>query len=146
MKHIDSTLLLTSLILLISVNFWAQYENQRYLPLNKRELANRFPIHYVGTLGDRRPGYFGAMVDQDLPKTIKAGASGISVSVNDNSELMLAGKDRHDKNWNADLGTSPISYACRFYVADLDRNGIRDIALVFPTGGNGLAPSSHFLA
>jgi hypothetical protein len=58
----------------------------------------------------------------------------------------LKGNDRLDKFWTANLGNFPTAYACRFYVGDLDKNGFRDIVLVFPTGGNGLAPSSHFLA
>jgi hypothetical protein len=28
----------------------------------------------------------------------------------------------------------------------LDRNGIRDLVLIYPTGGNGLAPTSHFFS
>jgi hypothetical protein len=114
--------------------------------LTSRELARKFPIQYLGTLGNRRPGYFGDMNDKPLPDAIRAGTGNVSVNVNDLGELTLTGKDRRGKAWKAILGNFPTLYACRFYVGDLDKNGLRDIVLVFPTGGNGLAPTSTFLA
>jgi hypothetical protein len=45
-----------------------------------------------------------------------------------------------------DLNDYALAYAFRFYSADLDRNGICDLVMIYPTGGNGLAPTSHFFS
>jgi hypothetical protein len=154
-------------LLLFSMLF--QYENQYYLPLNRSELGNRFPVKYLGTIGDLRPGYFEAAQDapppdkvvignlafykdfkapQDtpLPDREEVGPSGANVAKSANGALLITGKDRNDSPWSVDLGDFTLNYACRFYSADLDRNGIRDLVLIFPTGGNGLAPTSHFFS
>src|SRR5438552_2347461 len=135
MNIVVSILFLICLTVLLRADALAQYEDQYYLPLTKHELAKKFPTQYVGTLGNRRPGYFDDMKDKVLTDTIQAGTGKVNVDVNDAGELLLSGKDRHGKRWNADLGNSPTSYACRFYVGDLDNNGFRDIVLLFPTDG-----------
>ena len=137
MKIAVFVLFLICLPVFLNIETRAQYENQYYLPLTKRELAKKFKIQYVGTLGNRRPGYFGDMKDKALPDTLYAGTGKVNVDVNGSGELTLSGKDRRGKTWKANLGNFPTAYACRFYVGDLDNNGFRDIVLVFPTGGNG---------
>jgi len=130
--------------LLFSMLF--QHENQSYLPLSRSELSNRFPVKYLGTIGDLRPGYFEAMQDNPLPDKVEIGPSGASVAKSAGADLLITGKDRNGSPWSVDLGDFALNYACRFYSADLDRNGIRDLVLIFPTGGNGLAPTSHFFS
>ncbi len=44
------------------------------------------------------------------------------------------------------LGANMTSYRARLYTADLDRNGTQDLFIIAPTGGNGLAPTSHLFA
>jgi hypothetical protein len=123
-----------------------QYENQPYLPLTRQELHKRFAVKYVGTLSASRPGYFEQKEDKPLPPRLDIGISGASVSATENEGLLISGQDKANRNWSVNLGEFALSYACRFYIADLDRNGIRDVVLVFPTGGNGLAPSSHLFS
>jgi len=131
--------------MLLPISAWAfQYENQDYLPLNKIELHRRSPVKYVGTIGGSgSPGDFEGTQDKPLPKRLDIGVSGAAVSETEDKGLLIAGEDRDKKSWSVTLGESALAYACRFYVADIDSNGIRDVVVVFPTGGNGLAPTSH---
>lgn len=131
-------------LLLLSLLF--QHENQSYLPLSHSELSNRFPVRYIGTLGDLRPGYFEAKQDSPLPDSLDIGPSGASVARSGSGSLLITGKDKKGYPWSADLNDFALAYACRFYSADLDSNGIRDLVMIFPTGGNGLAPTSHFFS
>ena len=142
MRTFTTSTTLVCLLLLLQVEVRAQYENQAYLPLTKSELSRRFPLTYAGTLGHGRPGYFEGQSDKPLPNSIGIGPSGAVVTTTDDRDLVITGKDKLKREWTIQLG---FSYACRFYEADLDRNGIRDGVLVFPTGGNGLAPTSHLL-
>lgn len=124
----------------------AQHENQDYLPLTRAEVQKKFPVKYLGTLGNDRPGYFEAIADKPLPASLNIGPSGALITEVGDNDLVIAGKDRRNKEWSIRLGGSVRSYACRFYEADLDRNGTRDAVLVTPTGGNGLAPTNHLFA
>jgi hypothetical protein len=121
-----------------------QNENQYYLPLTDAETARRFPVEYVGTWSNAGPDYSPETRDKRLPERLNVGASGARVSVTEDGDLSIYGGDRGGKDWRVELG--PTAYWCRFYEADLDRNGLRDLLLLFPTGGNGLAPSSHLYA
>lgn len=127
-----------------SAGIFAQQENQNYLPLRKKEMSNTFPIKYIGTFGDERPPYFEPMEDVFLPQKINAGVSEISISRNEN-ELMIFGKDKRQKDWSVKLEFWTRN-AVRFYITDLDKNGIKDLILLIPTGGNGLSPTSHFMS
>jgi len=130
-------------LLLLSMLF--QHENQSYLPLSRSELSNRFPVRYIGTIGDLRPGYFEAMQDSVLPDKVDIGPSGASVA-RSGGGLLITGKDKKGYSWSVILNDFASAYARRFYSADLDRNGIRDLVVIYPTGGNGLAPTSHFFS
>jgi hypothetical protein len=134
------------LLLLVGIDAHAQHENQGYLPLTKTELSRRFPVSYIGTLGHDRPGYFEDQSDKPLPERVGIGPSGAVITTTEDNDLVITGNDKLKREWTIQLGSAVLSYACRFYEADLDRNGIRDGVLVFPTGGNGLAPTSHLLA
>lgn len=128
------------------VSTFAQYESQDYLPLTKAELSKRFPVTYVGTLGHERPGYFESTSDKPLPASLRIGPSGAVLTSTSDENVFITGKDKRQQEWRVQLDPSVLYYACRFYEADLDRNGTRDAVLVYPTGGNGLAPTSHLLA
>lgn len=145
MRTLTTSIALLFLLLLLRVEVRAQHENKNYLPLTKAELSRRFPVSYVGTLGSERPGYFEGQADKPLPRSMGIGPSGAVITTTDDREVIITGKDKLKREWSIHLGSSVLSYACRFYEADLDRNGIRDAVLVFPTGGSGLAPTSHLL-
>jgi hypothetical protein len=137
-------ILIFIVLIFSSSGIFAQHENQSYLPLTQAEMKNKFPIKYIGTFGDERPPYFEVMQDIPLSKNLNAGVSEINVSQTEN-ELTISGKDKKQKNWSVKLEYFSRN-SVRFYVSDLDKNGIRDLILLIPTGGNGLAPTSHFFS
>ena len=116
--------------------------NQDYLPLSKAELGKRFPVRYAGTATPGRPGNFEGGTDKPLPDKLNIGPAGAVVRYTDD-DTVISGKDKRGRDWEVFLGETASAYPCRVYVADLDRNRIRDAVLVCPTGGNGLAPSRH---
>jgi len=128
------------------VSAFAQYESQDYLPLTQAELKKRFPLRYVGTLGRERPGYFDSISDTPVGASLRIGPSGAVITKTNDDNVAITGKDKRQREWRVQLDPSTLFYACRFYEADLDRNGTRDALLLYPTGGNGLAPTSHLLA
>lgn len=118
----------------------AAFQSRDYLPLSKAELGKPFPLTHVA--------------DSQKARTLRkiiAGVSGIAVTnlegENDEeiSGPVFSGKDRQGKPWSVRLGEK-MGLGGDIFTADLDRNGIRDVLMIFPTGGNGLAPSSHILA
>lgn len=131
--------------LLLPVTTKAQHENQAYLPLTSRELSKKFAVTYVGTLGHGRPGYFEDISDKPLPPNLNIGPSGAHVDMTNDDVLIISGKDKRGRDWSVQPPVSAVDDACRFYESDLDRNGIPDAVLIFPTGGNGLAPTNHIL-
>lgn len=144
MRTKTSLTALPLLLFLLPLSIRAQYENQSYLPLTNAEISKKFPVTYVGTTGNSRPGYFEGKSDKPLPGTINIGPSGAVIkTMSDDEDLLITGDDKRKREWSIQLGAS--AYSSRFYEADLDRNGIRDAVIVFPTGGNGLAPTSHIL-
>ena len=132
------------ILIFSSVNCFAQNENQNYLPLSEKEMKNSFPIKYIGTFGNERPPYFEQMEDIPLPEKFNAGVSEISV-VRNEDELIITGKDKRKKDWSVKLEYWERN-SVRFYTGDLDKNGIKDLILLIPTGGNGLAPTNHFMS
>lgn len=143
MQTLRNVTVLLFLVLLLRVSAYPQYESQAYLPLTRAEISKKFPVKYVGSLGNERPGYFEGLEDKPLPRNLAIGPSGALVTRTNENNLVIAGTDKRNQDWSIQLG---LSYACRFYESDLDRNGSRDSVLVFPTGGNGLAPTSHLVA
>ena len=136
-----------AVLLFLTATVFAQYESQGYLPLTTAELGTRFPVTYIGTLGSGRPGYFEEKGDKPLPARLDIGPSGANVKpTSDDDNTIISGTDNRKREWSIQIGACNIAYACRFYEADLDKNGVRDAVVVFPTGGNGLAPTSHILA
>lgn len=105
-----------------------------YLPLADAELGRPFAVRYAGEIM-ARPG---------PERRLDIGVSAATLSYAEETELTLSGRDRAGSSWSVALGGSCGSGAG--YTADLDRDGLRDFVLVFPTCGNGLAPSHHFIA
>ena len=114
-----------------------------YLPLSEVETARRFPLRHLGMLINRPPGYEPRDGEKLIPERLSIGPSGATVRHDGDENLIISGKDRNGRDWQFFAGALASSYGCRFYVADLDRNRIRDAVFVCPTGGNGLAPSRH---
>ncbi|HKR14139.1 MAG TPA: hypothetical protein VJT15_18895 [Pyrinomonadaceae bacterium] len=145
MRTLTKLIALSLLLITGRVSVLAQHKNQNYLPLTKAELRKRFPITYVGTLGNGSPAYFeNNTSDKPLATNLDIGPSGAAVRMTDESDLEITGKDKRQREWSIQLGSN--AYGCRFYEADLDKNATRDAVIVFPTGGNGLAPANHLLA
>ena len=144
MRTLITLLIVSILLVLTRVSVSAQHENQAYLPLTKAELRNRVPITYIGTLGHGRPAYLENTSDKPVAGNIDVGPSGATVRITDEDDLEITGKDKRARQWSIQLGVP--SYGCRFYEADLDKNAMRDVVIVFPTGGNGLAPTNHLVA
>jgi len=129
-----------SLILIGCLNgVFGQYASQPYSPLTSREVTNTFPVKYVWTVN---PSFFEKIEGKSVSKSLTAGVSDISISEN-NGELQIHGKDKGSEGWSVKLGDNNIYHSARFYVSDLDRNGIDDLIILTPTGGNGWAPQSH---
>lgn len=114
--------------------------NRDYLPLSAAETGKRFPVRYVGTTTNGRPLDSDEPKEKPLPENLNIGPSGATFKYTDD-DTVVSGRDRRGREWQVFLG-GPV-YPCRAYVADLDRNRIRDAVFVCPTGGNGLAPSRH---
>ena len=105
-----------------------------YLPLSKAEIATSFPVKYQGTLG---PGH--------IIKTLPAGPSGLTVSTNQNGDLLFTGNDKLQKKWTIAISDEGSAFPYYAFTSDLDHDGTPDLILVCGTGGCGLAPSAHFL-
>ncbi|HLL72921.1 MAG TPA: hypothetical protein VK363_15870 [Pyrinomonadaceae bacterium] len=113
----------------------AQAENQSYLPLGGAELGRPFPLKRVAALDST----------QNFTRRLSIGVATAELKLDEERGfLILTGKDRAGNAWSvAATGGSPGGV--EIYEADLDRNGLRDLVLLAPTGGNGLAPSSHIV-
>jgi hypothetical protein len=113
----------------------AQTENQNYLPLTRAEMGRPFPLKRVASFGG----------GQQFARRLDIGTASVELKFDEErGYLVLTGKDRAGNPWNvAAAGGSPGGV--EIYEADLDRNGLRDLVFLLPTGGNGLAPSSHLV-
>lgn len=124
----------------------AQTENQSYLPLTRAETSRRFPVKFLGETGGGRPGYFGRGTDgAPAPARVGVGPSGASFEMDEEGLAFIDGKDRGGAAWRVRLGNLS-GYGAHLYTADLDGDKVQDLLIFSPTGGNGLAPSSHFFA
>lgn len=121
-------------------------QHQDYLPLSRAETSRRFPVKLLGETGGGRPGYFGRGAEgAAAPARVGVGPSGASFEMDEDGRAVVSGKDRGGAAWRVRLGNLS-GYGARVYASDLDRDGVRDLVIVSPTGGNGLAPSSHLFA
>jgi hypothetical protein len=130
-------------LLLCAWPCFAQNESQSYLPLSRAETARRFPVKFIGETGGGRPGHFGTGADgSPAPARMSVGPSGSTFAMDEEGRAVIEGKDEGGAPWRVRLGNLS-GYGSRLYTADLDRDGAGDLVIVSPTGGNGLAPSSH---
>jgi hypothetical protein len=141
--------LLPKSLLLLFVCAWpCVAQNHDYLPLTRAETSRRFPVKLIGhTGGGDRPGYFARGSDAAAAATARmsVGPSGASFEMDEEGRSVLTGKDRGGAAWRVRLGNLS-GYGAHLYTADLDRDGVNDLVIVTPTGGNGLAPTSHLIA
>jgi hypothetical protein len=134
------------LLLLCAWPCLAQTENQSYLPLTRTETSRRFRVKLLGETGGGRPGYFGRGTDgAAAPARVSIGPTGASFEMDEEGRAVIDGKDLGGAAWRVRLGNLS-GYGSHLYTADLDRDKVNDLVIVSPTGGNGLAPSSHFFA
>jgi hypothetical protein len=121
-------------------------QNQDYLPLTQAETSQRFPVKLLGkTGGGDGPGYFARGSDAAASAKMSAGPSGSTFEMDEEGRAVVEGKDKGGAAWRVRLGNLS-GYGSQLYTADLDRDEVQDLVIVSPTGGNGLAPSSHFIA
>ena len=133
----------TLVLLLVLPTLCAARQNDSYLPLSGREMARRFPMRYLGTAYEGAGGSSGERRETRLPERISIGVSGARVEKTDEEGLVITGLDRNGAAWRVRLGRFVETPSSRFYTSDLDGDKTGDLVIYFPTGGNGLAPSSH---
>lgn len=110
-------------------------QHSDYLPLTKAELGKRFLLKPLGEI-----------YREAFPKKVDVGASGADVRADEESgDLTIEGNDRAGKKWGVQPGVRAMGLGGWMYAGDIDKNGFDDLAFVVYTGGNGLAPSSHFI-
>jgi hypothetical protein len=135
-----------SFLLLLLCAWPCVAQHQDYLPLSRAETSRRFAVKLLGETGGGRPGYFGRGPEgAAAPANIGVGPSGASFEMDEEGRAVVSGRDRGGAAWRARLGNLS-GHGARVYASDLDRDGVKDLVIVSPTGGNGLAPSSHFIA
>jgi hypothetical protein len=128
------TLILTVLCLIAS-NPPALAQSEDYSPLSEAETSKLFKLEYRGRL------------DLDhLIDRVPIGPSGASIQVTGDQDLVFAGQDKRQRRWTFEIaGKGVPGFHYDLYTADLDHNGYMDAVLIFPTGGNGLAPTTHII-
>lgn len=112
------------------------FQMEDYMPLTKAELGKSVPIKFIGVYDHK-----------NSVKHLPIGANGADIDTQAEEEdglIILSGKDKAGKTWTVNYG-SKAGYGGNLFTADLDKNGLQDFIMIFPTGGNGLAPSSHVL-
>jgi hypothetical protein len=112
------------------------FQMNDYIPLTRAELGKPFALQFIG-----------AYDHKNSVTKIAIGAGGAEVDTREEEEngaIVLSGKDKAGKGWSVNFG-SKAGFGGKLFTADLDKNGFRDLLMIFPTAGNGLAPSSHVL-
>lgn len=129
--------LLLAIFLLIFLPSISLAQAANYLPLSKDETGKPFPLKKEATIDSA----------DSISFTIAAGPSGIHFDshVGSQPDLVASGQDKYAKPWRVVIsevsGFEPVD----FFIADLDKNGISDVVIMMPTGGNGLAPTVHLV-
>ena len=125
-------------IVLLSGSVLGQMDG--YLPLTKAEVGEPFQMKRVQPKIEAKT----------TSLTFSAGPSGIHLVLEHHDDILSIvyafGKDINNNDWRVELMLGGCMFPSDFYIADLDGNGIKDLVMLFPTCGNGLAPSVHFLS
>jgi len=131
-------ILLIAVFLLNLIPIAALAQSEAYLPLTKQEMGKPFPLQKDKIIDKRESVSF----------FVSAGPSGVHFDshVGTQSNLVAYGKDKNGNDWRVVIPESPLYLPMDIYKGDLDKNGITDVIIMMPTGGNGLAPSVHFIA
>lgn len=146
MRRIFLKSLPPSLLLLLLCAWPCPAQHQDYLPLTRAETSRRFPVKLVGETGGGRPGYLGRGAGGGAaPASLSVGPSGATFEMDEEGGAVISGRDGGGAAWRVLLGNLS-GHGARVYAADLDRDKVRDLVIVSPTGGNGLAPTSHLFA
>ncbi len=128
-KCIVSTLLS---LLCVNIPFTAIAQIENYTPLSRSERAKRFGLTYIGSLTSKQ------LLDRVALDTFDA-----KIQHTSNDDIRFSGLNQYGKTWSVEIASKGDLFPSELYVADLDNNGYKDILVVSPTGGNGLAPSAH---
>ncbi|HEX8557531.1 MAG TPA: hypothetical protein VF668_05490 [Pyrinomonadaceae bacterium] len=108
-------------------------------------MARRFPVRLLGAADAANAQEAGGGATAAAPPgLLGVGPSGARWERDEDGRLLIRGADRGGAAWSVRPGD--FAHRSRFYAGDLDRDGTQDLILVFPTGGNGLAPTSHLFA
>jgi len=134
MAHLHQFMLKPSVIILVLLPFTVFAQSEDYLPLTKAEIGKHFKLQYIGQLHS-----------EHLSGSLPVGLYGATISRTGDEDLVFSGEDKNHKKWSFQISGKSAAFAYDLYIADLDRNGYKDIILAFPTGGNGLAPLTHIL-
>lgn len=114
--------------------------------MTKAETSRRFPVKLIGETAGGRPGNFGTASDgTPAPARMSVGPSGSTFEMDEEGQAIVNGKDKGGAAWRVQLGNLS-GYGSHLYTADLDRDGVQDLVILSPTGGNGLAPTQHLFA
>lgn len=105
-----------------------------YLPLRRAELGKPFGLKSIGELAPAT-----------APKRVAIGFSGADLRTDD-QDLTIEGRDKAGKRWLVRSGAIVSGLGGQMYVGDLDKNGSNDLVILTSTGGNGLAPTTHFIS
>lgn len=130
-KSMGGALLLAAIILPIPAFALQQSD---YLPLTKTELGQPFVLKPLGELGPA-----------SVLKKVAIGPSAAEIRVGEET-LIIEGRDTAGKGWSVKSGVKMPGLGGQMYVGDLDKNGFSDLVILAYTGGNGLAPGSHFIS
>lgn len=121
-------------------------QNRDYLPLTRAETSLRFPVRLLAETGGGRPGHFGTGSDgAAVPAKMSVGPAGSTFEMDEEGRAVIKGRDTGGAEWRVWLGQLS-GYGSHLYTADLDRDRVQDLVIVSPTGGNGLAPTTHLFA
>jgi len=134
MARLHHFILKPIVVLLVVLPFAVFAQSQDYVPLTKAEIGKPFRLRYVGLLHS-----------EHLISSLPVGPYGATISRSGDETLVVSGDDKSHKKWSFQIEGKSPAFPYDLYVADLDRNGYKDVVLAFPTGGNGLAPLTHII-